>query len=139
MIEQVILIVHVLAALAIVALVLLQQGKGADAGASFGGGSSQTVFGVQGSGNALTRWTSILAALFFVTSLSLAHFAKQKSEISDEVIIDIPVVEEVQQIEQNEEIPALEEVSAGSGEVPVAEGVPADVAPSDATVDDIPQ
>ena len=74
MLEQVILIVHVLAAILIVGLILLQQGKGADAGASFGGGASGTVFGVQGSGNVLTQWTSILAALFFATSLGLAYY-----------------------------------------------------------------
>jgi preprotein translocase subunit SecG len=76
MIEQAILILHVLAAIAIVALVLLQQGKGADAGASFGGGSSQTVFGVQGSGNALTQWTSILAAGFFCNKSGVSLLCK---------------------------------------------------------------
>jgi preprotein translocase subunit SecG len=123
MIEQAILIVHVLAALVIIGLILLQQGKGADAGASFGGGSSQTVFGVQGTGNILTRWTSLLAAIFFATSLSLAYFAKQKSEVSDDLIIDIPVAEQVS-VEQNDEIPALEEASAES----VADDVPVEAA-----------
>ena len=95
MIEQVILILHVLAAIAIIALVLLQQGKGADAGASFGGGSSQTVFGVQGSGNTLTQWTSILAAGFFITSLALEYYAKEQSRLGDDIIIDVPAVESV--------------------------------------------
>ncbi|WP_426414725.1 preprotein translocase subunit SecG [Aestuariirhabdus sp. LZHN29] len=77
--ETVILIVHVLVALAVIGLVLLQQGKGADAGASFGGGASQTVFGSQGSGNFLGRMTGVLATLFFLTSLGLAVIAKDKA------------------------------------------------------------
>lgn len=82
MLETAIIIVHVLISLALVALVLLQQGKGAEAGASFGGGASQTVFGSQGSGNFLSRATSWLAIVFFVTSISLALVAKQKAEVA---------------------------------------------------------
>jgi len=63
--------VHVVIAIALVVLILLQQGKGADAGAAFGGGASQTVFGSRGSGNFLSRFTAILAAGFFVTSMAL--------------------------------------------------------------------
>lgn len=66
--ESIIVIVHVIVAIAIVGLVLLQQGKGADAGAAFGSGSSNTVFGSAGSGNFLTRSTSIAATIFFITS-----------------------------------------------------------------------
>ncbi|MDO8907696.1 MAG: preprotein translocase subunit SecG [Pseudohongiella sp.] len=77
--ETLIVIVHVIAAVAIIALVLLQQGKGADAGAAFGSGASQTVFGSSGSGNFLTRSTTVLAVVFFVTSLTLAIYAKQYS------------------------------------------------------------
>ena len=77
--ESIIVIVHVIVAIAIVGLVLLQQGKGADAGAAFGSGSSQTVFGSAGSGNFLTRSTSIAATIFFITSLTLAIFARQNT------------------------------------------------------------
>ena len=63
---------HILAALAIVALVLLQQGKGADAGAAFGAGGSGTVFGARGAASFLTRATAVLALVFFLTSLGLA-------------------------------------------------------------------
>ncbi|ROR98645.1 preprotein translocase subunit SecG [Sinobacterium caligoides] len=79
--EQLIVVLHVLFAVAIIALILLQHGKGADAGASFGSGASQTVFGGSGSGNALTRSTAILATLFFVSSFALAVTAKQKAGI----------------------------------------------------------
>ena len=83
-VETLIVVVHVVIAVALVGLVLIQQGKGADAGAAFGGGASQTVFGSQGSGNFLTRATTLLAIVFFVTSFSLAVFAKQRAEIAGE-------------------------------------------------------
>ena len=82
MLETAVIVVHILISLALVALVLLQQGKGAEAGASFGGGASQTVFGSQGTGNFLTKSTSTLAVVFFVTSITLALIAKQKSEVA---------------------------------------------------------
>lgn len=68
-----VVIVHLLIAAAIVALVLLQRGKGADAGAGFGSGASGTVFGARGSASFLSRTTATLAALFIVTSLTLAY------------------------------------------------------------------
>ena len=70
---QIILIFHVLFALALVALVLIQQGKGATMGASFGAGASQTVFGSQGSGSFMLKITAGFAVLFFITSLTLGH------------------------------------------------------------------
>lgn len=78
MLHNVILVIHVLVAVGVVGLVLIQQGKGADAGAAFGGGASSTVFGSQGSGSFLTRATGILATIFFITSLSLAYLSTQK-------------------------------------------------------------
>ncbi len=75
--KEVVLVIHVLAAVGLVALVLLQQGKGADIGAAFGSGASQTLFGARGSANFLTRATALLAAAFFVTSLTLAVFASR--------------------------------------------------------------
>lgn len=74
-----ILVVHIILAILIIALVLVQQGKGAEAGASFGGGGAATVFGASGAGNFLTRLTAICTALFFVTSLTLAVFAKKQT------------------------------------------------------------
>ena len=72
--QTIVVVVHVIVAIVIIGLVLLQQGKGADAGASFGAGASQTVFGASGSGNFLVRATTVAATLFFVTSLLLAVF-----------------------------------------------------------------
>lgn len=80
--ETTVIVVHILVSLGLIGLVLIQQGKGAEAGASFGGGASQTVFGSQGSGSFLTRMTAYLAVIFFVTSVSLAVIAKQKAEVA---------------------------------------------------------
>ncbi|OYV20312.1 MAG: preprotein translocase subunit SecG [Methylococcaceae bacterium NSM2-1] len=69
---QVIIVIHVLLGLGIIGLILIQQGKGADAGAAFGTGSAGSVFGAQGAASFLSRATAILATLFFITSLGLA-------------------------------------------------------------------
>ena len=69
---QVIIVIHVLLGLGIIGLILMQQGKGADAGAAFGTGSAGSVFGAQGAASFLSRATAILATLFFISSLGLA-------------------------------------------------------------------
>ncbi|WP_335958487.1 preprotein translocase subunit SecG [Acinetobacter bereziniae] len=74
-----VLVVHIILAVLMIGLILVQHGKGADAGASFGGGGAATVFGASGSASFLTRLTAILTALFFITSLSLAVFAKKQT------------------------------------------------------------
>ena len=89
--EQVLLVFYVLLSAAIVALILLQQGKGADVGASFGAGASQTVFGSVGAGNVLTRSTAILATLFFLASIGLAVMSKHKAEQVSQAGIPVPV------------------------------------------------
>jgi preprotein translocase subunit SecG len=123
--ESIIIIVHVLAAIAVTTLVLLQQGKGAEMGASFGSGASQTLFGSSGSGNVLTKSTTIFATVFFITSLSLAVIARQAADLSvlggdlindldqvNAVIVNEPEVEAV----ESEDIPVVE---TGS-DIPVA-------------------
>lgn len=107
--QTIVVVVHVIVAIAIVGLVLLQQGKGADAGASFGAGASQTVFGASGSGNFLVRATTVAATMFFVTSLLLAVFAGNRSGLG--APSGLPIV--------NEEI--LEEVSSQQSDVPILE------------------
>jgi len=82
----IVLAVHVLIAALMVGLILIQHGKGADAGAAFGSGASGTVFGSKGSGSFLTRSTGILATLFFISSLSLAYLGANRSAPDD--IID---------------------------------------------------
>ncbi|MHB1950960.1 MAG: preprotein translocase subunit SecG [Acidiferrobacteraceae bacterium] len=75
MLKELLLVVHIVVAFALVALVLLQQGKGADMGAAFGSGASQTLFGSRGSATFLSRTTAVLATIFFLTSLSLAYLS----------------------------------------------------------------
>jgi preprotein translocase subunit SecG len=78
--ETLVLVIHVLAALAIVGLVLLQHGKGADVGAAFGSGSAGSVFGSAGSANFLSRMTAGAAIVFFLTSLGLTYFSGTRNE-----------------------------------------------------------
>jgi preprotein translocase subunit SecG len=85
---SVILVIHILAALGVIALVLLQHGKGADMGAAFGSGASGSLFGATGSANFLSRTTAVLAAVFFVTSLSLAYIASNKPKTAGSVMQD---------------------------------------------------
>ena len=83
------MILHLLVAVALIALVLLQQGKGADMGAAFGSGASGSLFGASGSANFLSRTTAVLAAIFFVTSLVLTWFSGQ-SHVSAGVMQAVP-------------------------------------------------
>ena len=83
--DTILVIVHLVVAVSLVSIVLLQQGKGADMGAAFGSGASQTVFGASGSGSFLTRTTAILGTVFFLSSLSLAYFSG-KANTSESVI-----------------------------------------------------
>ncbi|MEE5088336.1 preprotein translocase subunit SecG [Pseudomonas alliivorans] len=119
MLETVVVVFHLLGALGVVALVLLQQGKGADAGASFGAGASNTVFGGQGNSTFLSKFTAILAACFFITSLGLGYFAKEKAQQLTQVGLPDPAVLEVKQKPAADDVPVLE------GQKPAV--VPADV------------
>lgn len=123
MLETVVVVFHLLGAIGVVVLVLLQQGKGADAGASFGSGASATVFGSQGSSTFLSRVTAILAAAFFLTSLGLGFFAKEKAEALSQAGLPEPAVLEVQQAKPVvEDVPMLEEQApvVNSADVPQA-------------------
>lgn len=97
-VETIILVLHVLAALAIIGLVLIQHGKGADMGSGFGSGASATVFGSGGAGNFLSKSTSAIAITFFLTSFGLAYFAKTKSVSARD--IGIPTAIEQPDIER---------------------------------------
>lgn len=117
--EQIILVIHLVVALSIIGLIMLQQGKGADMGASFGAGASQTLFGSDGSGNVLTRATAWLVVLFFASSFGLAMLANQKSSPVDDLGLDLPMAAE--QAPAAEELPALEdELPVVEEDIPVA-------------------
>jgi preprotein translocase subunit SecG len=83
-----IVVVHVLIALGIIGLVLLQHGKGADMGSGFGGGASSSLFGASGSANFLSRTTAVLATLFFLSSLGLAYMATSRPKEGGGTVMD---------------------------------------------------
>ena len=91
--QTTVLVIHTLIALGIIALVLLQRGKGAEAGAAFGAGASGTVFGARGSTSFFSRTTAILATAFFATSLTLAYMSSQSSDAPESLIENAPAVE----------------------------------------------
>ena len=118
---QIIIVVHVLLGLSVIGFVLIQQGKGADAGAAFGSASSGSVFGAQGASSFLSRTTAVLATLFFATSLGLAILiGHQDSEVD---LMDQPEVEEVFEdvplIDGGINTPATESVPVISNDAPV--------------------
>jgi preprotein translocase subunit SecG len=88
--RNLVVILHIIAALTIIGLVLLQHGKGADMGASFGGGSAGSLFGATGSANFLSRTTAVIATIFFLTSLGLAYIATHKSVRGGGVMDSVP-------------------------------------------------
>ncbi|WP_028302944.1 preprotein translocase subunit SecG [Oceanospirillum maris] len=115
--DTVILAVHVVLAIALVGLVMIQQGKGAEAGASFGGGASQTVFGSTGSASFLGRLTGIIATLFFVTSLALAFYASQNAKTANQAATTGIVTEQAIE-EATGGLPVLETIAPADGDVP---------------------
>lgn len=116
--ENVVLVIHALAGLVIIVLILFQQGKGAAAGASFGAGASQTVFGSEGGGSFFTRATAFFAAVFFCTSLGLAVIAKNNSTLSHK---DIPVPAAATAPAVQSDVPTVQPQSAApASDIPVA-------------------
>ena len=91
--QKAVLITHTVIALLIIVLVLLQRGKGADAGAAFGAGASGTVFGARGSSSFFSRATAVCATAFFVSSLTLAYLSSQGSAAPESLLEDAPAVE----------------------------------------------
>ena len=109
------IVLHVLVALAIIGLVLLQHGKGADMGSGFGGGASGSLFGATGSANFLSRATAVLATIFFMTSLALAYLATHKPKAGGATVMDAVKTEQPAPPK-----PAAEAGKAGlSTEIPV--------------------
>ncbi len=131
MIYEVLLVAYLIVALLLIGFVLIQQGKGADMGASFGSGGSNTVFGSSGSGNFMTRTTGILAGLFFVISLTLGAITANRESADDEWNnLDVPAAVE-QQVERpaDQDVPVVE--NAAGSDVPAAVVEGTDVPASD--------
>ena len=131
--ESILLVVHVLLSLGIIGLVLLQRGKGAEAGAALGGGASGSVFGARGAANFLSRSTAILATAFFVSSLTLAYLASNQEAPGSvtETIAPGSVIEQQTEVPVTNDVPVMEEtpvsdvpaldMPATSSDVPAAE------------------
>jgi preprotein translocase subunit SecG len=119
-IQKAALIAHTLIALLIIVLVLLQRGKGADAGAAFGAGASGTVFGSRGSSSFFSRATAVCATLFFVSSLALAYLSSQSTSAPTSLLEDAPVVETTEEIvpDLNEDMPVSDLPTLESSEEP---------------------
>ncbi len=120
--EQITLMVHLLVAVALIALILLQRGKGADIGASFGAGASQTLFGSSGSGNALTKMTAWLSAIFFVSSFGLAVIADNRTASEDDLGFDVPLYELDDTATADSDVPLIDFES--EGDVPLDDAPP---------------
>ena len=128
--QTILTVLQVFLSLGLIGLVLIQHGRGADAGAAFGAGASGTVFGSRGSGSFLTRATGILAALFFLTSMALAYYAAKGGRPAG-------LMDDADGVSVKVEAPAP--VSTGKptpaqSEVPVVPGGPAPVKTTDVPV-----
>lgn len=123
MLHTLLMIIHILSATCIIGLVLVQRGKGADAGAGFGAGASGTVFGARGATTALSRATAILATVFMVTSLTLAYMGTRSAAPAQSVLEQLAGEEQ--------QVPTVPQGLAPAPQVPV---VPAPVAPAETPV-----
>ncbi len=129
-IQTLLLVLQVIVAITLIGFILIQHGKGADAGAAFGSGASATVFGSRGSGNFMTKTTTVLATIFLANSLLLAYLSSQAvqtpgSLLDDEPAFVLPQVED----EPAADVPVVEEdTSAVPSDMPqiLGEEVPAD-------------
>lgn len=128
---QVIIVVHVLLGLGVIGLILMQQGKGADAGAAFGSGSSGSVFGAQGAASFLSRTTAILATLFFTTSLTLAVLSGHQSKTAD-------IMDSVEAEQKVTDVPSANKTSAPELIAPATDKATAEQAVPPVSVTNVP-
>lgn len=120
MLETIVLVVHVFTTIALIVLVMLQTGKGAEAGAAFGGGASSTVFGSSGAGSFLSRSTAILATVFFATSLSLAYLSGKEVTTKSVTEVVAPVQSDSDRVTGPADVPAAP--VSNSSDVPTPAG-----------------
>jgi len=123
----VLMIIHVLIAVVLIGVVLIQRGQGADIGASFGGGGAQTLFGSRGSGSFLGKLTGGLAAAFMVTSLTLAFFSQQQvGSVVDRAVMDKQTTEQSAPADAPADAGGFDPSKlAGEANAPVSDGLPA--------------
>ncbi len=115
-INSILLVAQVLLSISLIALILIQHGKGADAGAAFGSGASATVFGARGSGNFLSKATTMVAILFFIVCLSLAYLSSHR-DAPDSVTGSVTAQDNVVvPMQESDELPPAESESSSSEE-----------------------
>ncbi|MBX2839907.1 MAG: preprotein translocase subunit SecG [Gammaproteobacteria bacterium] len=119
--QSIALVIHVALAIGVIGLVLIQHGKGADAGAAFGSGASATVFGARGSASFLTRMTTVLAALFFLTSIALFYIAAHR----DGAVRSVTDIGAIEEPAAESDLPTTPDAPSGEADTPAA---PADTA-----------
>jgi preprotein translocase subunit SecG len=135
--QLILTVLHLMLAIGLVGLILIQHGRGADAGAAFGSGASSTVFGAQGSGSFLSRSTAIIATLFFLTSMALAYFAAQVGEpagLMDEVETPAPIVIDASDLPAADLPPGAASGLDGTDRGPATSDLPTVQAPSTSAV-----
>jgi preprotein translocase subunit SecG len=133
--QLILTVLHLMLAIGLIGLILIQHGRGADAGAAFGSGASSTVFGAQGSGSFLSRSTAIIATLFFLTSMALAYFAAQVGEpkgLMDDVEVPAPVVIDTSDVPSTDLPPGAASNLSPSDQATAGMDVPVVDAPADA-------
>lgn len=124
--QETILIVYLVVSIALIGIILLQQGKGAEMGASFGAGGANTVFGAAGSGNVLTKTTTVLAIIFFATALSISYF-NSEVEVKTDAVLD-ETISGAKSVVEQKVAPSLE------AELPTSQdGLESEVAPAQKT------
>jgi preprotein translocase subunit SecG len=143
----ILLVVQILVSIAIISLVMLQQGKGADMGAAFGSGASGTVFGARGSGSFFTRATAILAAVFFINCILIASPLVRKAATGEPPSIADQIEQQAVELEPavealepaGEDVPSMTDAPGTTGDLPAADDLPeaGDAAPAGAA-DDLP-
>lgn len=133
-INTLLLVLQVIVAVALIGFILIQHGKGADAGAAFGSGASATVFGSRGSGNFLTRATTILAIIFLANSLLLGYIAANADRGQGSLLDNEPVVQEKMAEEKPAEAP-----QAATADIPAEVPATEESSTTDAPVSDIPE
>jgi preprotein translocase subunit SecG len=133
----IVLAVQMLSALAMIGLILIQHGKGADMGAAFGGGSSGSLFGASGSANFLSRTTAVLAAVFFVCTLALAYFGNLRPANEGRSVLDGAVTAPAPASSASGPAGQIPSTSAPAS-IPSTTGNPAPAAPAASGVGQIP-
>jgi preprotein translocase subunit SecG len=134
--QTILSVTQVLVAIAMIAIILVQRGAGAAAGSGFGAGASGTVFGARGSGSFLTRTTSVLAASFFIISMTMAIIAGRT--VNAPTGSDLGVMAGVESETTPSGLPALPDLQAPASDVPVLQSTEGDVPMPRANEDDVP-